>query len=410
MSRNPFNFSRPARCEDFYNREKEIDLASGFLRELQSFSIIGEGRIGRTSFLTHILSRTTIEKQGMDSEKYFLIHFTKGSPHQITKDALVESLVKKIEEQIQYEIEAKDVFEKLLVYMDRLISDDKKIVIAFDDFEILEPVLDAHFSHWLRSIFQKQNVMAITAGQKTVKELEKRGAKTSPLYNIFANLKLGLFPRTETEKMIQDMFLKGGMELTEEEISFLADLSGGYPSLIQLVGHYYYREKKAKVEINHAKFKGRMLYYIKNQSVNKKGNILIRVSLSSLVSILILTVLSNQFSSFRRVPEIFLPGIGISTLIRSLTVLILTFFISYYIIGKIQVVQFFLDRSKFWIIPEKKFWVIPIFSIFILCYILNLIDLVDLVSSSLAGFISAVLTYMFLRTWFDAGRLNDDHR
>ena len=410
MNRNPFNFGRPARYEDFHNRKKEIETASEFLRKLQSFSIIGEGRIGRTSFLVHILSKDTLEKYGMDSEKYFLIYFNKGLPYQITKDALVESLVMKIEEQIQYNIEAKDISEKFHIYIDRLVSDGKKIVIAFDDFEILEPILDAEFSYWLRSIFQRENVMAITASQKSVKELEKGSDKTSPLYNIFANLRLGLFPGTETEKMIRDMFLRGGIELTEEEISFLADLSGGYPSLIQLVGHYYYEEKGENEEINHAKFKSRMLYYIKNQSVNKKGNILIRVSLSSLVSILILAAMSNRFSSFRRVPEIFLPGIGIGALTRSLAILVLTFFISYYIIGKVQVVQFSLDRRRFWTISGKKFWVILIISLLILCYILKLIDLVVVVSSALAAFISAILTYLFLRTWFDAGRVDDNHR
>lgn len=403
MNRNPFNFSRPPTNEDFYNRKEEIETASGFLRKLQSFSIIGEGRIGRTSFLAHILSKDILEKYGMDSEKYFLIQYDMDRPYQITKDALIESLVKKIEEQIQFEIEAKDVFERFLLYIKRLISDGKNIVITFDDFEILESVLDADFSRWIRSVFQKRNVMAITVSLKTVEELEKQWAKTSPLHNtktsplhnIFANLRLGPFPRTETEEMIQKMFLKGGMQLTEEEISFLADLSGGYPGFIQKFGHYYYEEKRKKKEINYEKFRSRMLSKARNQSGNKRGNVLIRVSLSFLASILVLTVLSNQFSSIRRIPEIFLPGIDISTSVQSLTVFILIFFLSYYIFGRIQLVQFSLDRNRFWMISGKRFLVILFIALFILCYILRLIDLVDVVSGALVAFISVVLIYLF---------------
>ncbi len=408
MNKNPFNFSKPVGGTDFYNRKDETELAIGFLKQLQSFSITGEERIGRTSFLKHILSKEVLKAHGMDPEKYIMVYFDKGSPYEITKDALIEFLVKKIEEQIQFEIEARDVFEKLHTYVERLISHGKNIVIALDDFEILEPVLDAHFSHWLRSIFQKPNVMAITASQKTMKELlEKLGAMTSPLYNIFGNLTMGLFSRKETEKMIQDIFLKSKIELTKKEISLLADLSGGHPCLIQLVGFYYYVEKKKKKEIDYDEFESEMSYYAKNQSISMKTtarpwkeNILVCVSLSSLISILVLTVLSDQFSSIRRVPEIFLPEIGIGTLIRSLVVLVLTFFISYYILGKIQTVQSLLDRSKFWIFSKEKLWVIPILLLFILCYILE----------GFTGFISAVLTYLFLKAWFNVGRPNDNNR
>jgi len=158
-----------------------------------------------------------------------------------------------------------------------------------------------------------------------------------------------------------------------------------------------------------------MSHYAKNQfTVMKisyspwKRNILIRISLSSLISILALTVLSNQFSSIRKVPEIFLPGIDVSILIRSLIVLILAFFVSYYILGKIQSVPPLLDRNKFWILSREKLLFIPISLLFLLCYIFELVNFVDLISGVLAGFFSAMLTFLFLKAWFSVGKANDN--
>ena len=149
--------------------------------------------------------------------------------------------------------------------MEKLASANRNLIIALDEFEVIAPILDSNFAHWLRFIFQNPNVMAITASHKTIQDLERLGSSVSPLFNIFANLTLGLFPRTETESMIKEMFQKGGISLKTEEISFLADLSGGNPYFIQLVGFYYYEEKKKEKEIILEEFTNNMFRQARNQ-------------------------------------------------------------------------------------------------------------------------------------------------
>jgi AcrR family transcriptional regulator len=265
MNGNPFIFGKPVPDEDFYNREEETEVAIGFLKKLQSFSIVGERRIGKTSFLIHILSRKILEEKGVDPDKYVLVHINVGGMHEVTIDALIQSIVEKITEQTQIDLECEDIFEKLVACVGKLASDERNLVIALDEFEAISPILDDHFSHWLRSLFQKPNMMAITATQTTVGNLGKGQDMISPLFNIFANIFLKPFSEKDTEDMINEMFQRGHIEIGNEEVSFLSDLSGGNPYLIQLLGYYYYEEKKKGREIDQQGFQDTMMDYVTDQ-------------------------------------------------------------------------------------------------------------------------------------------------
>lgn len=265
MNGNPFIFGRPVTGENFCNREEEIETAIGFLKNLQSFSIVGERRTGKTSFLIHILSEEILKEHRIDPEKYIIVHINMGGLYEITKEGFIAAIVERIEKQTQIDLESENVFDKLKAYAEKLASNGKNLVIALDEFEAIKPILDENFSHWLRFIFQSQNVMAITASQTTVGNLKKIEDMISPLFNIFGNLFLRVFSRVETENMIKKMFQRGKMQFERKEISFLTDLSGGNPYLVQLVGHYYYEEKKKKKEIVPEKFQDSMLHQAKNQ-------------------------------------------------------------------------------------------------------------------------------------------------
>jgi len=246
MNKNPFIFGKPIKSDQFYDREEEIETAIGFIKSLQSFSVVGERRIGKTSFLKYLLSRETLADHGIDPEQYVAVYCATDSLYEIEKDMLIMTIVEKIEEHIQTEVECADVFDKLRALVENLASNDKNLIIALDELEIIAPLLD-DFSYWLRFIFQSSNVVAITASQTTVGELSPDSA-ASPLFNIFGNLTLGLFSREQTEDMINSMFRKGGKKLRKSEISLLADLSGGNPYLIQLLGFFYYNKKMDRDE------------------------------------------------------------------------------------------------------------------------------------------------------------------
>lgn len=265
MSGNPFNFGKPVKGKDFYNRKEEIERAIGFIKNLQCFSILGERRIGKTSLLEHVLSREVLEEHGVNPEKTVIVSLNMGSLYKVAKDVFIEALLKQLREHTQIGIESPDIFEVLEEYIKNLVSEGKRVIIALDEFEIVAHVLDEQLSHWLRSIFQTQNVMGITVSHKTVRYLEKSGGIASPLFNIFANLTLGLFSKEDSEYMIRKMFQRGGIGLKEEEISFLICLSGENPYFIQLVGYHYYEERKRKKGIDNQKFKNNMLYFTKDQ-------------------------------------------------------------------------------------------------------------------------------------------------
>lgn len=264
MNENPFNFSKPVKGEYFYNRTKEIENAVGFMKKLQSFSVVGERRIGKTSLLEHILSEEILKDHGIDPEKYIIVHFNMGGLYGITKDMLIETIVEKIRAQERIEVNSGSIFEELSAYVAELESSGRNLIVALDEFEVIASILNGDFSYWLRSILEKPHAMAITASRITVGEIGS-GGTASPLFNIFGNLFLKLFLQKETEKMISEMFLRGGVKLDSKEISFLAKLSGGNPYLIQFIGYHYFEEKKGNRRIDERKFENEMLDHLRNQ-------------------------------------------------------------------------------------------------------------------------------------------------
>ena len=266
MSKNPFNFSKTVGKKDFFNRKKETDEAIGYLRNLQNFSIIGEECIGKSSFLFHVLSRKILEEHEVDADKYVIVYINMGSLHEVTKDALNDAIVKEIRAQTCFEIESENTYDKLKVCVEKLALNGKNLIIAFDEFEAIKPILDNHFSRWLKFIFQSPNVMAIVASHRPMEDVEISESGESPLSNRFGNITLELFAKEDSTGMISEMFQKGEIELEEEEISMLADMSGGNPYFIQLLGHHYYEKKKNKnKKMSQEKFKEKMLHYSKGQ-------------------------------------------------------------------------------------------------------------------------------------------------
>jgi len=266
MNENPFIFGSPVSRENFYNRKEEIEAAMGFLKKMQSFSVVGERRIGKTSFLKHILSKESLQRYGINPENHVVVCFSLSSLHEISKKSLISAIIEKIAVSIQIETDSANVFDEFKAHIRSLALNGKNLIVALDEFDVIVPILDDSFSHWLRFIFQKENVAAaITVSQTTVRELESSGGVASPLFNIFSNIFLGLFKQSVTENMITDMFQKGGMNLEEEEIAFLLLLSGGNPYFIQFLGHHYYEEKRKNRKVVSEEFRKNMLLYMNDQ-------------------------------------------------------------------------------------------------------------------------------------------------
>lgn len=236
----------PVKDDKFYNREEETAEAVGYIRSLQCFSVIGERRIGKTSFLLHILSIKTLLRHEIGPEDYVIVYLNMSSLHEITKDAFIGAIVERIKKQARVKVGHMNIFDTLKTLVEKLASNNKNLIIALDEFETIVPIL-GDLSYWLRFIFQSQNVVAITASQTTIGALCS-DSSASPLFNIFGNITLGLFSEEETKTMIEDMFHEGGKGLKDDEVSFLANLAGGNPWLIQLLGFHYYNKKMTKDE------------------------------------------------------------------------------------------------------------------------------------------------------------------
>lgn len=267
----PFNVGKPVKGKDFYNRDSDIKKAIEYIKGNQCFSVTGERRIGKSSFLGHLLSENVMKKYELNPNNFILLYINISKIQGCEEDFL-NDIIQKLKNYVLVEIspdenpiekeELRKLFER---YVDHFSSLNKVIILALDEFEMALESYDDNFQYWLRAILQeKEKIMAIIASHKFSRH-DTTAPTASPLLNIFVNLQLGLFSEEESRKMIIELFKKGGMDLEEAEISQLYRLSGGNPYFIQFIGMHYYERKIQKNKIIFEKFKNGMLIETEQQ-------------------------------------------------------------------------------------------------------------------------------------------------
>ena len=69
---NPFNLEPIIASDQFFGREKETRRVLGFLQEGQSVSVVGPAKIGKTSFIFHIMHPAVRELHRLATEHVFV--------------------------------------------------------------------------------------------------------------------------------------------------------------------------------------------------------------------------------------------------------------------------------------------------------------------------------------------------
>lgn len=260
MSTNPFTFGNPILDpRRFHGRGKEIrQMVNRLLSSAhESTSVIGERRIGKTSLLSYLSHPEVAQSLGLTPDHYCLVYVDLQGLTDITPQRFWQRVLKRIAQRACLP-ELKAAAEKLanqpsfdLFDLEDLFEtaqrDGYTTVLFMDEFEYVtqNPNFNADFFGGLRALAIHHGLTLIPATRRELVDLcHSNEIKGSPFFNIFANIVLRPFERSEVDELLEAYSLDSPYTIAPDERDFVWRMAGGYPIFVQMAGYYLVEGKE----------------------------------------------------------------------------------------------------------------------------------------------------------------------
>jgi len=264
---NPFTYGNPiSEPSRFFGRQREVEQIYSRLRnrEAESSSIVGERRIGKTSLLNYLAHPDVRRKFGAESPRYVFIY----SDLQMVADSITpERLIRRIMQQLVLQASDEDVQQAaeelrqaefidnfaLADMFDVIDRKDAHVVLLLDEFEKVtaNSNFGPDFFYGLRSLAIQNNLTLVTSSQRELIELtHSEIIKSSPFFNIFANINMRLFLEQEARELISASLHESGVLFSPSETDRLFYLAGFHPFFLQAACYFLF--EAYRLDINAA--------------------------------------------------------------------------------------------------------------------------------------------------------------
>jgi AAA+ ATPase superfamily predicted ATPase len=239
--RNPFIVGRPITdSKDFFDRERELEEIFSGIRNQYNISLIGERKIGKTSLLNMVCNPERMQEYSIDPERVLIISIDssnteKGNPASVWKYLLFllcDEVKNDIRKEMSEKITANDVgFSDIVKILSHV---EKDVVLILDEFEAICEGMDIDFFQNLRHLAQTSRLTYIVSTSRDLLTLTAKNKRivSSPFFNIFFPLFLGLFQKDQSKKFIKNNFKE--MNIAEEQVTSILRICGPHPFFLQL--------------------------------------------------------------------------------------------------------------------------------------------------------------------------------
>lgn len=251
---NPF-FHRGAirQAEEFHGRSAEINEILGLLRNGQSVSVIGPRRIGKSSLLLHLCRPSVREAFALapPNALFVLVDCQElgGSPPEEVYDSLHLGLLDAAES-AGIEIKPSNrpgTYRALDRAIHQVVQAGANVVVLLDEFELLaaNEQLTPYFFARLRGLTTKYGLAYITASQRPLYAITAdEKVLSSPFFNIFVTLSLGLFSAEEAQSLLEKRLERTDVVFSTETTTQLINLVGTHPFFLHVAGYHAFQAQK----------------------------------------------------------------------------------------------------------------------------------------------------------------------
>jgi len=257
MNENPFFCLAPIdRIERFYNRRSEVRNALRLLRRLQNVSVTGPRRIGKTSFLQYISHPDIVREHGADPEHNLFVYvdcqhdLIQGEESQVYQ-AMLEHIAGSARQagvdtatRPEKGSAAGAAFESMLKELSRR---GVGTILLLDEFEEMarNTHLDPGFFSNLRALCGDDDVDVayVTSSCASLADLclERQSLLSSPFFNIFQTIRLGLFAEQDSRYLVEDSLYAADARLPRDLVELVLEVGGGHPLFLQMAGYHAVR-------------------------------------------------------------------------------------------------------------------------------------------------------------------------
>lgn len=262
MVKNPFIFGKPIldpAC--FFGRKQEVKQAFDYLHSAQNISVVGERRIGKTSFLKYISHPDILVEHGFDKRKSIFVYVdlqslaSNATPADFWGRLLTDiqsqaSRNHSREDAQQTTVEEQAQLRSIENIIDRLHAKGVRVFLLLDEIEKTKSFGNVFFEN-LRSLSGHHGLTLMIASRSGLEEMGSSEDSSSSFFNIFATIQLSCFTLRAAEELI-DRSLHGAdanaqFEREEKELAY--SLSGLYPFFLQMACWYLFGGRQDGLEL-----------------------------------------------------------------------------------------------------------------------------------------------------------------
>jgi hypothetical protein len=223
---NPFtDLGRIKTPERFFGRERIMRELQQALAAGNSISLVGESQIGKSSLLYHLFLARTIWPVGQRVAYLDLQSVLDEA------DFCAEVLA------------AVDQPAGDLAALKRALRADKLVCLLDEVERLAEPDFTPRLQSLLRALVQEGNLLMIVASQRPLQTVFVPSGPTSPLHNVFTEIRLGPFTPTESRAFLQQRLERTRVTFSPAEVEALIQHSGGHPARLQLAARALFDHK-----------------------------------------------------------------------------------------------------------------------------------------------------------------------
>src|SRR5262249_33375222 len=226
--------------DQFFGRQREVSKIFSRIGSArpQSISVVGDRRIGKSSLLNFV-NDPAVRARHLDRHESYAFAFIdlqqrrKLSVTEFFKE-LFAILAKETADKSIEKLEPG--FDSLREMLERFRAAGRKLVVLFDEFDAITTnrAFDLEFYSFLRSIANNYDVAYVTSSARDLQELcHTQLIADSPFFNIFTNVFLRAFTRTEAVQLITRPSAAAGIPL-EGYIKRITEIAGHFPYFLQI--------------------------------------------------------------------------------------------------------------------------------------------------------------------------------
>lgn len=248
---NPF-FHRGAirRASYFHGRRIAVEQILGLLRNGQSVSLIGPRRIGKSSILIHLCRPSVRERFGLEPPNALFVMVDcqelGGSPPEEVYEALLMNLIDAAGDAglILEPAQQPGTYRALDRALYQIGKQNVPVVLLLDEFELLaaNEHLTPYFFARLRGLTTKYGLAYLTASQRPLFAITaEEEILSSPFFNIFVTLPLGLFSREEAVTLFDSRLKNSSISFSPAIVEHLLALVGPHPFFLHIAGYHTFQ-------------------------------------------------------------------------------------------------------------------------------------------------------------------------